>query len=643
MSTIDRVSIPELMDGRSFYIPAYQRGYRWTSEQVKSLLRDLFTYAKGVKHDPINVVDGDYCCLQPVVAREIIDVSEKQSLGVNSNKRAWEIIDGQQRLTTIFILYRYLMQNKRIDDNILFSHYGSREVYHLKYATRPGSENFLEDGLWQTPPQAANNIDFYHMQEALGTIDNWIKTDALQLCQRYHIQPTTATVIDVLWELLNAQKDYVSLYGTVQVLWYELDANKNVIQEFRETNTNQIRLTNAELIKALFLRSLDTQFASQQLQLQRANTWESIENTLQDNTFWAFLNKRGQDLPNRIDMIFKLRYQLECLAVRQNGVAVLECLKECDNNLKKKDFLYNYFNDKFDGKTDADLAKAIDNEWHEIITIFRMLEDWYDDVICYNLIGMLSQFDDSQLASYLYQFNGMTNADSRDNFKSWLKDQLKSKFSSIKYDEDGNLKLKYGDKLVFNLLLMLNVNHLNVQAENCNDISKQGPIYKFPFDVLRDDWDIEHIDSHTTNPLDSDDEKRAWIDVALSDMFTLRDEERNEIMNLRDNDKLKEAIDKIKELSGEDDITEEQKNHISNLTLLDAQTNRSYGNSLFVTKRRIIIERMQSGQYVPVTTSYVFMKLFDKTGTNRTQWGVNDMKSYHEYICEELKNYLPQK
>jgi hypothetical protein len=237
----------------------------------------------------------------------------------------------------------------------------------------------------------------------------------------------------------------------------------------------------------------------------------------------------------------------------------------------------------------------------------------------------------------------MTNADSRDNFKSWLKDQLKSKFSSIKYDEEGNLKLKYGDKLVFNLLLMLNVNHLNVQAENCNDISKQGPIYKFPFDVLRDDWDIEHIDSHTTNPLDSDDEKRAWIDVALSDMFTLRDEERNEIMNLRDNDKLKEAIDKIKELSGEDDITEEQKNHISNLTLLDAQTNRSYGNSLFVTKRRIIIERMQSGQYVPVTTSYVFMKLFDKTGTNRTQWGVNDMKSYHEYICEELKNYLPQK
>lgn len=643
MSTIDRKSIPELMDGRSFYIPAYQRGYRWTSEQVKSLLRDLFTYAKGVKHDPINVVDGDYCCLQPVVAREIIDASEKQSLGLNPNKRAWEIIDGQQRLTTIFILYRYLMSYYNIDDIKLAARFNGRAVYHLKYATRPGSETFIEDGLWQTPPQTANNIDFYHMREALHTIDQWIGREAVNLCSRFNMQPNADDIIEVFWKLLNAQKEYASRYGTVQVLWYELDANKNVIKEFRETNTNQIRLTNAELIKALFLRSLNTQFASQQLQLQRANTWESIENTLQDNTFWAFLNKRGQDLPNRIDMIFKLRYQLECLAVRQNGVTVLECLQECDNNLKKKDFLYNYFNDKFDGKTDADLAKAIDDEWHEIITIFRMLEDWYDDVICYNLIGMLSQFDDSQLASYLYQFNGMTDADSRDNFKSWLKDQLKSKFSSIKYDEEGNLKLKYGDKLVFNLLLMLNVNHLNVQAENCNDISKQGPIYKFPFDVLRDDWDIEHIDSHTTNPLNSDDDKREWINVALSDLFNLNDEERNEIINLRDNDKLDKAITKLKELSGEDDITEDQKNHISNLTLLDAQTNRSYGNSLFVTKRRIIIERMESGQYVPVTTSYVFMKLFDKSGTNRTKWGVNDMKRYHEYICDELKDYLPKK
>lgn len=34
MSNITRISIPELMDGRYFYIPSYQRGYRWTKTHV---------------------------------------------------------------------------------------------------------------------------------------------------------------------------------------------------------------------------------------------------------------------------------------------------------------------------------------------------------------------------------------------------------------------------------------------------------------------------------------------------------------------------------------------------------------------------------------------------------------------------------
>lgn len=59
-----------------------------------------------------------------------------------------------------------------------------------------------------------------------------------------------------------------------------------------------------------------------------------------------------------------------------------------------------------------------------------------------------------------------------------------------------------------------------------------------------------------------------------------------------------------------------------------------------MVKRRKIIERMKAGIYVPVTTTYVFMKLFDENGTNRSRWEEEDMNKYQAYICDELKDYL---
>ena len=137
---------------------------------------------------------------------------------------------------------------------------------------------------------------------------------------------------------------------------------------------------------------------------------------------------------------------------------------------------------------------------------------------------------------------------------------------------------------------------------------------------------------------------KKWVEVALDDL-TISDDRRQEIESLMNGgsiDQLRRAIAILKEEAGEEDMTEDEKNNISNLTLLDSSTNRSYGNSLFVTKRKRIIERTRSGQYVPVTTSFVFMKLFDESGTSRSIWSGKAIEKYHDYICEELKDYLPQ-
>lgn len=87
--------IHELL-GYHFFIPDYQRGYRWTGDQVRDLLNDVWDYTK----QPGN--KERFYCLQPVVVRPRVWKDGEQE------RQGWEVIDGQQRLTTIHIVLSYL-------------------------------------------------------------------------------------------------------------------------------------------------------------------------------------------------------------------------------------------------------------------------------------------------------------------------------------------------------------------------------------------------------------------------------------------------------------------------------------------------------------------------------------------------------
>ena len=134
-SSLEIRNIKKLLDMR-FFIPRYQRGYRWTIQQVKDLLEDIEEFCeKGAK--------GIYC-LQPLVVKD--------------NGDMWEVIDGQQRLTTINIILSCLSKYK----------------FKLLYQTRDKSSEFLENILNKSEEDAKDNIDFYHMFKARDYVLNWI-------------------------------------------------------------------------------------------------------------------------------------------------------------------------------------------------------------------------------------------------------------------------------------------------------------------------------------------------------------------------------------------------------------------------------------------------------------------------------------
>ena len=273
------------------------------------------------------------------------------------------------------------MDSLRYSEEDLKVDYGDRRLYHIYYATRKGSADFLYN-IGKDSENVGKNVDFHFMQNAYNVIDDWIcsKGDyigcgAMELCKRYKQSETKKRVCTILFDLLNAEKGKKSDYGSVQILWYELGPEKDAIKEFREVNNGQIRLTDAELIKAIFLRTQGLE-DQKRTQMYRAMQWETIENILQKDDFWYFLNGRSFDMPNRIDFIFNLRYKMDKLKGCQKE-EIESLLALCDKDLKEKNFVFNYFYNKFDGKEGDELIQLLEDEWTAILEIFHTLEDWY--------------------------------------------------------------------------------------------------------------------------------------------------------------------------------------------------------------------------------------------------------------------------
>ena len=78
---------------------------------------------------------------------------------------------------------------------------------------------------------------------------------------------------------------------------------------------------------------------------------------------------------------------------------------------------------------------------------------------------------------------------------------------------------------------------------------------------------------------------------------------------------------------------EDPDNSISNLVLLDSNTNRSYGNALFFGKRAEIIDRDKKSNYIPICTKNAFLKYYNPDPDFSSAWTEADKNSYLKEIC----------
>lgn len=565
MSCLTEKAIGELLDF-NFFIPSYQRGYRWTKRQVEDLLNDVWDFITkpGKK-------ENEWYCLQPIVVKK-----------TNSH---YEVLDGQQRLTTIFLILKHLARFIESE----------RKCFEIEFETRNteliNSKEFLQEIDAKTVIESKTNIDYFHIFQAYEKIKDWFQEKANR------------------GERSISSKFITPFLESTKVIWYEVASDKDAIEIFTRINMGKIPLTNAELIKALFLNSSNfPNSESEEIrlrQLEIASEWDRIEYSLQNEELWYFINNSENELPTRIEHIFNLMKNIEDV---QNG--------------NDQYSTFRFFSEKFKTNT----KDEIDNNWKEIKRIFQTIEEWFSDRELYHKVGFLITSGE-KITDLLID----AKSSQKNDFKKLLDSKISEKIKC------NNLEgLEYGDGRIKNILLLHNI---QTMLSNKNETSR------FPFDRFKkENWDIEHIHAIATEMPKNKQHRIDWLNnskeyinddekltSSISDFVSSYDEKIKENPESFD-----ELANSVLEYYSKKSNIETDINDLSNLVLLDSGTNRSYKNAVFPAKRKTIINKEKEGTFIPVCTKNVFLKYYTPDLEQMTFWDESDRKYYFENINTTL-------
>lgn len=542
----------------AFYVPSYQRGYRWGEDEVNRLLDDVFQ--NGQKN----------YCLQPVVVRKKDD--------------AFELVDGQQRLTTIYLVYKYMS-----DINPFFD----PPAFNLIYETREQSAEFLAN---MDLSKQEDNIDFWFIANAYKTIKKWFEVDKQN------------RVIKIF--------DYFKNH--VKIIWYEVGAGEDAISLFTRLNIGKIPLTSAELVKAMFLSRNNSENMDREKQEEISLQWDNIEKELHNDSMWYFLtNNIKNKYQTRIDLI-------------------LDLISGKEESNKEK--YYTFF--KFDVKRKD---KPLEEIWRKIQQTFLILKDWFENHELYHKIGYLIASGAKTLQQVFNESENKTKAEFNALLNGFIKKSIyiSSNYSELSYEKP----LDY--RKISTLLLLFNVESVRQNGENSQwfpfDKFKYSKgsrvtwslehIHAQQSEGMRTqgvwkEWLERHIPSIEVVGQNQKE--------LIAEMQAAVDKEKLERSEF---DALQQKVIEILSVSG----NTEYLHSIANLALLNTADNAALNNSTFDVKRNVIVDMDKRGQYIPFCTKMVFLKYYTPSEHNQLHfWGQADRIAYVNAINTVLADYLTE-
>ena len=607
-------SIDKLM-GRTFFVPSYQRGYRWGRQEVEALLNDLWEF-----YLQTNGEKNVFYCLQPIVLYK--DEQARENL-----------LDGQQRLTTIYLLLSYLDSRRREEGY-------DKPLFTLEYATREDSADFLAKKLFASEEsEEASNVDYHYMRAAYGYIEDWF-TQAPK-------HPGAAA------KLIPLLLDEDGKGPNVRVIEYHIEDDSDPIDVFLRLNQGKIPLTDAELTKALFLQrdKYDAKllpYVSPKLDLI-ASEWYAYEQQLSVPKFWHFISPYdAQSTPPSIRLLLELAARDFQSETSYKDTPELWELKKYTHPC------YTIFSDYLQGYSGEERLKKIGEIWERIYTIFGLISEWYEDQELYHYVGylMCTESSSSKRITLLRKLLKQAKTCTAPEFKASLRREIGKKIEAICLNE-----LSYEERPadIHWVLLLHNIHQHIFTSEQI----------RFPFDLYtKEKWSLEHIYAQQSEPLRNREEQIGFIEEHIAtfreDAFGDGEETSSLIVRLEDirsqiqepEKKESERVSLFEEALGL--ITAFEVNQmgdtrslhgLQNLCLLSRGVNSALSNRTFARKREIMREIMRervmtaTQEYIPMATRRVFLKYYSASPKDNAYWRREDAEAYMEHIRSVCKHY----
>lgn len=661
------LAIPSLMK-KHFFIPDYQRGYRWTKDQIYQLLRDLWNYfEEGTTHTKDESI-GFYC-LQPIVVKEcspetiekykLPDISsnpeydsDQEQFGPKNN--VWyEVIDGQQRLTTIRLIIALYKTVTWGAANCI--------PYELKYATRPELGGIFDNIRFDAENKTASinsgfnfkNVDVEYVRNAAELLLKWFLDDTqIETKKLNQLAP-------FLGNFYSTADKKVS----VQVIWYETKEGTDARDIFERLNNLKVPLSSSELIRALFLsKNAEYKFTPTDQQIKELTPeqiktvqqedrkkkqdsinakWDEIEHFFRNRDLWGFITTRdAADYRNRIEVLFDLM---------SGKFAEGQKAKEEDHL-----YTFTYFDKQ------ADDLWAL---WEKVIKYYDTIRFWHEENDSYHKIGyLIHECGDAILVNLLKYAN--SGEHKNHEFIKELDDEIRKTihtdkpFSQLSYDAT------YDYGVLKSLLFLYNVEYTR----------QLGKETRFPFADYnsverKNGWTLEHIHAQDSMCLDSN-KRKEWLDWAsytidaresilnpevreselindLKDIKTKLEEDLN-------NNTTKVNYEAIVDLFNRDlalwsgDKPYEVMHLLSNLALLGGDINTGIGKGAFSLKQQYVNKCIADGKYIPICTQKVFLKHYYKSTDTKSgflhqqliTWDDHDRQCYLGNIKTVLGYYF---
>lgn len=601
---------------KGYYIGPYQRGYKWkaktASDHIPVLLCDLYdAYLKSQQENGQQEYYLQYLTL-------------KKNKEIEKSETYFEVIDGQQRLTTLTLLFSALDWGGKIEENFT----KNNGDYKVKYERYLGSAEKPSSNIFQ---EAHNNFKEILERESGLTYQNIDRqTESINDQGRYYMV-WAAVQIHNFFRLLSEEdrRKFIAFIESKVKLILNLENEFTSAEEvFTSLNGNKVPLTDVYLIKGLLLTKASrvNKLTKNHLHFNEimqkrsllAKSWDEMNNWFSLDAVKTFFF--DVDVQDGMKEFLKL---IEFAEADRNEESTIKKFRSSlmpestEEKFVPKYILFNKFQDHISSGSDA-LSYL-----EEIKKLYKRFRDWYEDNEMYNLLGYFLK-SGGKIDSILNN-----NQEIRKTIYTHITKILNGNVSELGYYNQGkNNRLR-------KILLALSV-------------FPEAKRQEFRFDFYtyaNEDWTLEHIfpQNPETGVVDiSNEEDKKW----LKNQFKKKKNGSEWSEKFQNSEKV--SVEKIFFIYDDFDET----HSLGNMVLLSQSINSSLSNGFFNTKRKEILRKINRGDFVPKHTIDVFSKMLEiKNGKSNFDgdlriWTKKDVEANAQYIVqrtEELKKNFKTK